>query len=74
MPKSTWSPRPDPPPGSDPAIGPRDVQTDLTRVSATEDSLVVSMQRGGGSKDLWVRAEHDEVSPVTLLYAVRQLQ
>ncbi len=44
----------------------------LTRVSATEDSLVVSMQRGGGSKDLWVRAEHDEVSPVTLLRPASQ--
>jgi uncharacterized circularly permuted ATP-grasp superfamily protein/uncharacterized alpha-E superfamily protein len=39
----------------------------LTRVSATRDSLVVSMQHGGGSKDLWVRAADGEVSPVTLL-------
>ncbi len=44
----------------------------LTRVSATYDSLVVSMQRGGGSKDLWVRAESDEVSPVTLLRSSSQ--
>jgi uncharacterized circularly permuted ATP-grasp superfamily protein/uncharacterized alpha-E superfamily protein len=39
----------------------------LTRVSATEESLVVSMQRGAGSKDLWVLAENEELSPVTLL-------
>jgi uncharacterized circularly permuted ATP-grasp superfamily protein/uncharacterized alpha-E superfamily protein len=39
----------------------------LTRVSATADSLVVSAQRGGGSKDLWIRAGSAEVSPVTLL-------
>jgi uncharacterized circularly permuted ATP-grasp superfamily protein/uncharacterized alpha-E superfamily protein len=29
----------------------------LTRVTASLDSLVVSMQRGGGSKDTWVLAE-----------------
>jgi uncharacterized circularly permuted ATP-grasp superfamily protein/uncharacterized alpha-E superfamily protein len=29
----------------------------LTRVAASRDSLVVSMQRGGGSKDTWVLAE-----------------
>lgn len=29
----------------------------LTRVTTTLDSLVVSMQRGGGSKDTWVLAE-----------------
>ena len=29
----------------------------LTRVSASLDSLVVSMQRGGGSKDTWVLAD-----------------
>jgi uncharacterized circularly permuted ATP-grasp superfamily protein/uncharacterized alpha-E superfamily protein len=28
----------------------------LTRVSSSKNSLVVSMQRGGGSKDTWVRA------------------
>ncbi|HVU01864.1 MAG TPA: circularly permuted type 2 ATP-grasp protein [Polyangiaceae bacterium] len=39
----------------------------LTRVAATEESLVVSMQRGAGSKDLWVLAENEEVNPVTLL-------
>jgi uncharacterized circularly permuted ATP-grasp superfamily protein/uncharacterized alpha-E superfamily protein len=39
----------------------------LTRVSATHDSLVVTMQRGGGSKDLWIRADSTEVNPVTLL-------
>ncbi len=39
----------------------------LSRVSATEESLVVSMQRGAGSKDLWVLAEDEEVNPVTLL-------
>ena len=39
----------------------------LSRVSATQDSLIVTMQRGGGSKDLWVRAGEAEVNPVTLL-------
>ena len=29
----------------------------LTRVTASLDSLVVSMQRGGGSKDTWVLAD-----------------
>jgi len=38
----------------------------LTRVSVAPDSLVVSMQRGGGSKDTWVRCE-DEPAPLTLL-------
>jgi uncharacterized circularly permuted ATP-grasp superfamily protein/uncharacterized alpha-E superfamily protein len=38
----------------------------LTRVAVSRDSLVVSMQRGGGSKDTWVRCE-GPVSPVTLL-------
>lgn len=32
----------------------------LTRISTSEDSLVVSMQQGGGSKDSWVLADHDE--------------
>ena len=32
----------------------------LTRISTSEDSLVVSMQQGGGSKDTWVLAEGDE--------------
>ncbi len=40
----------------------------LTRVAVSRDSLVVSMQRGGGSKDTWVRAE-GPVSAVTLLRA-----
>ncbi len=32
----------------------------LTRFSASLDTLVVSVQRGGGSKDTWVRAEGPE--------------
>ena len=31
----------------------------LTRVASSKDSLVVSMQRGGGSKDTWVLATGD---------------
>jgi uncharacterized circularly permuted ATP-grasp superfamily protein/uncharacterized alpha-E superfamily protein len=38
----------------------------LTRVATSRDSLVVSMQRGGGSKDTWVLSE-GPVSPLTLL-------
>ena len=38
----------------------------LTRVSGAAYHPVVSMQRGGGSKDTWVLAE-EPVSPVTLL-------
>jgi uncharacterized circularly permuted ATP-grasp superfamily protein/uncharacterized alpha-E superfamily protein len=38
----------------------------LTRAAVSQDSLVVSMQRGGGSKDTWVRTE-DLVNPVSLL-------
>ena len=38
----------------------------LTRVSSTHDMAVVSMQRGGGSKDTWVLSE-GPVSAVTLL-------
>ena len=38
----------------------------LTRYAATPDSLVVSMQRGGGSKDTWALAS-GPVSSVTLL-------
>ncbi|MFO0928455.1 MAG: circularly permuted type 2 ATP-grasp protein [Gemmataceae bacterium] len=38
----------------------------LTRVSASADSMVVSMQRGGGSKDTWVLAA-GPVSPFSLL-------
>ncbi len=32
----------------------------LTRISTSQDSLVVSMQQGGGSKDTWVLSERDE--------------
>jgi uncharacterized circularly permuted ATP-grasp superfamily protein/uncharacterized alpha-E superfamily protein len=38
----------------------------LTRVTATADSLVVSMQKGGGSKDTWVLAS-GPVSTFSLL-------
>ena len=38
----------------------------LTRVARSRDSLVVSMQRGGGSKDTWVLSD-GPVSPFTLL-------
>ena len=38
----------------------------LTRAASSRDSLVVSMQRGGGSKDTWVMSE-GPVSPITLL-------
>ncbi len=38
----------------------------LTRVSSASDSLVVSMQRGGGSKDTWVSCEQLPL-PLTLL-------
>jgi uncharacterized circularly permuted ATP-grasp superfamily protein/uncharacterized alpha-E superfamily protein len=38
----------------------------LTRVAVTPDSLVVSMQRGGGSKDTWVLAD-GPVGSMTLL-------
>ncbi len=40
----------------------------LTRVSASSDTTVVSMQRGGGSKDTWVLAD-TEVSDFSLLPA-----
>jgi len=40
----------------------------LTRVSASADTTVVSMQRGGGSKDTWVLADA-EVSDFSLLPA-----
>ena len=40
----------------------------LTRVSASADTTVVSMQRGGGSKDTWVLAEA-EVGDFSLLPA-----
>ncbi len=38
----------------------------LTRVSASADTMVVSMQRGGGSKDTWVQSE-GPVHQLTLL-------
>jgi uncharacterized circularly permuted ATP-grasp superfamily protein/uncharacterized alpha-E superfamily protein len=38
----------------------------LTRITPSTESLVVSLQRGGGSKDTWVVAD-DPVSQVTLL-------
>ncbi len=38
----------------------------LTRVSASADTMVVSMQRGGGSKDTWVLSE-GPVQQLTLL-------
>ncbi len=40
----------------------------LTRVTGSDDSLVVSMQRGGGSKDTWILSE-GPVSETTLLSA-----
>ena len=44
----------------------------LTRVSADDDSLIVSMQSGGGSKDTWVlgSAEHTVVSSFMQLMPV----
>ena len=38
----------------------------LTRISATADTPIVSMQRGGGSKDTWVLSD-GPVSPMSLL-------
>ena len=38
----------------------------LTRVSASADTMVVSMQRGGGSKDTWVLSD-GPVSQLSLL-------
>lgn len=38
----------------------------LTRITQSEDSLVVSLQRGGGSKDTWILSD-GPVNPVTLL-------
>ncbi|HVN39854.1 MAG TPA: circularly permuted type 2 ATP-grasp protein [Myxococcota bacterium] len=40
----------------------------LTRISTARDSLVVSMQRGGGSKDTWISCERPP-APITLLRA-----
>jgi uncharacterized circularly permuted ATP-grasp superfamily protein/uncharacterized alpha-E superfamily protein len=38
----------------------------LTRVTAHENALIVSLQKGGGSKDTWVLADHP-VTETTLL-------
>ncbi len=43
----------------------------LTRITQSDDSLVVSLQRGGGSKDTWILSD-GAVSPVTLLPAAGQ--
>ena len=43
----------------------------LTRITQSNDSLVVSLQRGGGSKDTWILSD-GPVSPVTLLPAAGQ--
>jgi uncharacterized alpha-E superfamily protein len=43
----------------------------LTRVALPADSLVVSMQRGGGSKDTWILAD-GPVSTMSLLRAAGQ--
>ena len=46
----------------------------LTRVTATADTLVVSMQLGGGSKDTWVLSS-EPVNPFTLLgHATRPVE
>lgn len=42
----------------------------LTRIASQPDSLVVSMQRGGGSKDTWVLTTEDE-EPFTLVQPSR---
>jgi uncharacterized alpha-E superfamily protein len=41
----------------------------LTRVATTRDARVVSMQRGGGSKDTWVLASAPPDGELTLLHA-----
>jgi uncharacterized circularly permuted ATP-grasp superfamily protein/uncharacterized alpha-E superfamily protein len=43
----------------------------LTRITQSDDTLVVSLQRGGGSKDTWILCE-EAVSPVTLLPSAGQ--
>jgi uncharacterized circularly permuted ATP-grasp superfamily protein/uncharacterized alpha-E superfamily protein len=43
----------------------------LTRVTPTQESFVVSLQKGGGSKDTWILAE-GPVSEATLLAASTQ--
>jgi len=35
----------------------------LARVAAAEDSLVVSLQKGGGSKDTWILADRPVIEP-----------
>jgi len=45
----------------------------LTRVSASADTMVVSMQRGGGSKDTWVLAD-GPVSDFSLLPSNSRVQ
>jgi uncharacterized alpha-E superfamily protein len=42
------------------------MQGGLTRITQANESLVVSMQKGGGSKDTWILAE-GPISQVTLL-------
>jgi uncharacterized alpha-E superfamily protein len=39
----------------------------LVRVAAERESFVVSMQRGAGSKDVWVLSGEAQVNPLTLL-------
>lgn len=43
----------------------------LTRITQSDESLVVSLQRGGGSKDSWILSD-GPVSPVSLLPAPGQ--
>ncbi|MEZ5354356.1 MAG: circularly permuted type 2 ATP-grasp protein [Bryobacteraceae bacterium] len=43
----------------------------LTRVAGSGDSLVVNMQRGGGSKDTWILSDHDE-EPIPLMPSTPQ--
>jgi uncharacterized circularly permuted ATP-grasp superfamily protein/uncharacterized alpha-E superfamily protein len=43
----------------------------LTRITQSSDSLVVSLQRGGGSKDTWILS-NGPVAPVTLLRPASQ--
>ena len=43
----------------------------LTRITQSDDSLVVSLQRGGGSKDTWILSD-GPVAPVTLLATAGQ--
>ncbi len=45
----------------------------LTRVTASADTMVVSLQKGGGSKDTWVLTE-GPVSEVTLLPAGKAVE